>query len=241
METVVIGGVGNGPTRFTQRANARQSMPSPWRFNKLLRNDGGENIYRQPIFRVVWGSDRLELLYSMRTRSYQEKVKYFRQPNRWVVEMWQQCLMSRDEWDKSATEWLDGRAVNMLGPYPHQGDYEILFPIETQHGADCDVPILVKGGDGECICGGGKYLGLTEFICGQVVNIVKATRAVSVGDRRNALLERESKKEDDWDKAATDAINDAGRPFGGSYFVPVSGPTPDHWPRNPELRFRTGV
>jgi hypothetical protein len=152
--------------------------------------------------------------------------------------MWEPAPMGPLQWEDMAYEMIDGIKVNCLGPYPSMGDYELLYPIATPHTEECVRPSPVKGGDGECVCGGSKYLALTEDIIQKVIDIVKLTREATILERKHALLEREEKKESDWDKMAEAAIADAGRPFGGSYFVPMRGQSPDHWPKDPRTRFR---
>jgi hypothetical protein len=223
---------------ITQLASARVSLDPPKELNRLLEKIGGENIYRQPRYRIVWGGTRLAHFYSRKDRWYEKRPKYFASLNRWCVEMWEPPSMGPSQWERLAYEEIDGVLVNCLGPYPSMGEYELLYPIATPHAEGCERPRPIKGGDGECECGGSKYLALTQEVIQKITDIVKLTREVTALERKHALLEREEKKEKDWDKMATDAIADAGRPFGGSYFVPVTGQSPDHWPKDKRLRFR---
>jgi hypothetical protein len=70
------------------------------------------------------------------------------------------------------------------------------------------------------------------------MDLVVLSRKASNADKRNFLLDNEDKKEQAFDSEMDAAIEDAGRPFGGSYFVPMHGKSPDHWPKNPKHRFQ---
>ena len=202
-----------------------------------LTQVGGWNPHGEPNFRLVWGWTEKDLVWSRKAGTYDRRPKHFRQKNRWVVEAWHPAYMSPESWEREGTDWLDGHKVSLLGPFPSRGSYEYLWSAETPHAAGCEVPDVLPGGDGECKCGGGKYQALTPRLVEVLLDMVKLSKALIASKRRDFYLEQEAKKERDFDATAEDAINDAGRPFGGSYFVPMHGPSPDHWPKNKQLRF----
>lgn len=202
--------------KIVQPRNGREIAVADPDCQKRLTFFGGKNIYGQPNFRIVWGWSRLELLYSRRTGNYDRRPRYWDQKNRWILEAWHPPIMSREAWDRETRGFYNGEMVDFLGPYPSQGDYESLAYLENAKG---------------------EFLQATPRQCEIILDMVKRSRDVSMYDRRDFLLGVEKKKEKDFDAEADAAIEDAGRPFGDNYFVPVTGASPDHWPKNKALRF----
>ena len=202
--------------KIVQPLNGREVLYPDKECQSRLVSIGGKNLFGWPNFRLVWGWSRLEPFYSRRTGNYDRRPRYFNQKNRWIIEAWHPPSMSREAWERETRGFEDGRPVNYLGPYPSQGDYEYLAHIEKADGG---------------------FLQVTPRMCEVILDMTKRSRGVSRYDRRDFLLGVEEKKHRDFDSDADAAINDAGRPFGGNYFVPVTGPSPDHWPKDKSLRF----
>ena len=228
---------GSNAPRFFQTPSHRSAMPEPKEVNATLLRLGGVTLEGRPRYRCVWGSSRTEWLFSRKRLSYEKRLKHFRHANRWVIEFWNPPSYDRESWEKETTEYIDGHRVELLGPYPSTGDYEYLWHAETPHSPECEISVPVKGGDGGCICGGGNYLPIETSMAEALMAMVEATKRLHRAEKKNKLIATEEKKQADYEKIVDDAVDDAGRPFGGSYFVPVTGKSPDHWPKDPKHRF----
>jgi hypothetical protein len=103
-----------------------ETHDTPEYITEALIQVGGLNRFGKPNYRVIWGGNRqgwvngkLELLY---------KLIPPRALNRWIVEKW---LPAEEWWGPRETWWQtkeDG--VDLLGPYPEEGEYEHLLTIE---------------------------------------------------------------------------------------------------------------
>jgi hypothetical protein len=220
-----------------QPASGREILEPPVDVQKRLRDVGGLNLHGDPNYRLIWGWSRKDLIWSKRLGTYDRRPRYFLKKNRWSVEMWHPAQMSPETWERHSHQWLDGQRVALLGPYPTRGDYEILWTFETPHADSCQVPDVLFGGDGACSCGGSRYLGLTPPVVEILLDMVKQSRGLLAAQRRNWYMDQFEKKDKAYESLVSDAVEDAGRPFGGNYFVPKVGPSPDHWPRDKKLRF----
>lgn len=109
-----------------------------------LTEYGGKNLYGEPMFRIVWGGDRLttrmgkwedrndngdliqEVVEARKTPKYKMAV------NRWVVEVWvpPSYYGTPEQWAATTHEYVDGLPVEVLGEYPKRGDYELIDIVE---------------------------------------------------------------------------------------------------------------
>lgn len=203
------------------------SMPEPREINRLLARLGGRNIHGEAMFRVVWGGNATENLYSLRIGSYTQRLKYPNRKSRWVMERWSPPPMDRDSWERMQRDWMEGQSVDVLGPFPSRGTYEYVTHFATPHVEPCDFEVQRRGGDGECVCGGCQFVPLTVAACQAVLDAVKISAQASLADRRHYFEDREKKREADWDSMA-DAILDDSKPNFGYSWASMHGALPNY-------------
>lgn len=83
---------------------------------------GGRNPFGQPNYRLVWGHQRGHWIGDSYHLKY---VDRHRHRERWHLEKWvpAESFGTPEQWYSSAMVDFGGRLVNVLGPYPTQGDY----------------------------------------------------------------------------------------------------------------------
>lgn len=120
---------------------------------ELLTYAGGTNWYGEPMYRFIWGWNRIELIGGKWTDHdpvtgaiVRETVEMRRVPkyssplfdeNRWYVERWYspERFGSRAKWEAQTIEVEGAYSIPAMGPYPSRGDYKHFFTIENkQHG-----------------------------------------------------------------------------------------------------------
>lgn len=127
---------------------------------------------------------------------------------------------SPERWRWETHHLIDGRIVEVNGPYPSRGDYEFLHVFETPHVGECES--VRPDSEGFCAdCGGLAYVALTPTICDLAVQLVERSRGISAASRRLSKFEREERKDKDWDGYADDVIRDAQPILYGQPFVTV--------------------
>lgn len=110
--------------------------PAPETRDLLLRL-GGRNPYHQPMFRLIWSGDRHELIggkiadFDDHGRMRRERVEFRTQPRwspfwMWILEKWEPCDLTREAWKRQTEKTVDGILIPEFGPYPSEGDYELI-------------------------------------------------------------------------------------------------------------------
>lgn len=130
---------------------AEHGKRPPKEVTDYLSEYGGKNVYNEPMFRIVWGADRLSTKMGLWEDTgiveARQVPKYPLSQNRWVVEVWvpPSYYGTPEEWAANTEEYVDGKKVEVLGEYPRRGDYEIIDTIEDlvcecgrASGAICD-------------------------------------------------------------------------------------------------------
>lgn len=129
----------------------REQHEAPENFQRMLELAGGTNIFGEPMYRFVWGQNRLEWVggrwedfdnSGVKTREVielRQSPKYqsaLFNPDRWYVERWYppSWYGSPRAWAAKTIEIEDGRCVPALGPYPSRGDYEHFYTLEGPNG-----------------------------------------------------------------------------------------------------------
>lgn len=122
--------------------------------------------------------------------------------NRWHIERWMppEAYGNREEWCRETTEYQHGVAIPALGPYPSRGEYEHCFTLEK----------------------GGEFVQLDATACDAVVRAIEWARRMPRAVSRAAIVEREQRRQRDWDQAADDLFSDVSRAFDGHPFVAVA-------------------
>jgi len=168
----------------------------------------GVNRFGGPLYRVVWGYNRLEWIAGLFTRfddngnfrkeEYGEfrELKYSylgkERINRWMVERWfaPEEYGTRETWEFETHEIEGFREFAAVGPYPDRGDYELVQVVED----------LTEG----------LYVGLDPEIVDFLIWRCQETREIEDTKRRQNLQDaqdlaeakRRRELEEMWDDAA---------------------------------------
>ena len=173
---------------------AFESHETPqWLADKLTEL-GGKNPHGQPNFRVMWGSSRLawqggvfherdaegNLLRVQVTHKL--TPKYPDALNRWICEMWvpPEVFGTPESWEQETVEWREGQRIETLGPFPRQGEYEIVFVLQTPMTGRCARRKFCECG--KCLA----YVPLTEAAAVSVLQMVTMSRLASPALRLGA-------------------------------------------------------
>lgn len=121
------------------------SHPVPSHLEARITDKGGRSPNGLPLFRVIWGADRLTVIGgewkkyddsgNLTGTEIEEKltVKYLNAENRWIFEVWcpPENYGTPEEWETNHTKIINGKTIRELGPYPANGEYELVKVLET--------------------------------------------------------------------------------------------------------------
>ena len=140
----------------------------------------------------------------IRARIELREVPKYLPVERWHVERWlpPEAYGSPEEWYRRTTEVEDGVGFPALGPYPSRGEYEHCFTLQAASG---------------------EFIGLTPTACDWVVRAIEWARRQTRVMRRDAIVARESLRNLDWDRVATDVLDESARAFHGQPFITNRG------------------
>jgi hypothetical protein len=191
----------------------REAKRTPAEVEERLARAGGLNLYGRPVFRVVWGwsrptwiggkwTDRDEHGNVIREVTEMREVPKYLPFDRWHLERWLPAELygGPQQWYENTIERADGLAIPALGPYPHEGEYELCVTLEGPRGEF--VPLEVSA---------------VEWL----VRAIQYSRGLPAGLRRGAIAGREEKKDRDFEKYAYDVLDDAAPALHGVPFVTV--------------------
>jgi hypothetical protein len=189
----------------------RETHETPKYVEERLRAAGGINRYGEPLYRVVWGWNRLSWMggkFTDRDENgtlIRETVQLRMEPkypkvNRWHVEKWiaPEVYGSPKRWYSQTLEREDGISVPALGPYPERGEYELVFTLEKPNG---------------------EFQQLTSTIVERLAKSLEFSQNIPAAKRKAALFAREEKAEKDYVDWAVDAMESPA--FSGVPFVGV--------------------
>jgi hypothetical protein len=192
----------------------REIHEAPASIQQRVARAGGCNRFGEPNFRVVWGGSRLALVGGRWTdrdahgNLIREAIELRRVPkyvphDRWHIERWlpPEAYGSPETWRAQTTEIENGISIPALGPYPSRGDYEHCFTLAGPRG---------------------EFIPLSPAACDWIVRAVEWARLQPRSLRRQAILARELRREREFDRAAGELFDDAGRAFHGQPFVPIT-------------------
>lgn len=165
--------------------------PAPAIANELLLA-GGRNLFGEANYRAVWGWSRLDWIggkWEDRDPAtgtvVREVIEVRREPkyvphDRWHIERWMpaESYGSPEEWQARTAEFVNGRNVAALGPYPSRGDYEHCFTVEG--------PL-------------GEFVQLTPAVARHIARAIEFGRGVSRAKKREALDDRVRREEREYD------------------------------------------
>jgi hypothetical protein len=189
----------------------RETHETPPEVQERVATAGGFNRLGEPNFRVVWGGARLTLIGGrwtdrdahgnvIRERVELREVPKYLPLNRWHVERWMppEVYGSPEEWYRRTVEVEDGIRCPALGPYPSRGEYEHCFTLQTP---------------------AAEFIALNPNACDWVVRAVEWARRQTRTATRSSIVKRESLRERNWDRVATDVLDESSRAFHGQAFV----------------------
>lgn len=116
---------------------------------KIMASILGNNPHGLPMYRLVWGEDRLEWVgqkwedrddHGVLIRSVIEErqiPKYSHLgTNHWICERWYPAehFGTKSWWEENVVETEDGRRIAARGPYPANGDYDYAWIMEGPNG-----------------------------------------------------------------------------------------------------------
>lgn len=136
----------------------------------------GENLFAQPLYRVVFSDSRTDLLggkWPDGNCEYRESPRYPGIKGQWILEKWmsaQDYAGSREEYERA--QWDADSGLMTCGPYPHRGEYVL-----------CHVFISTP----------------TESMIGWAVHDNKISRGMTAGQRKQGImqpLEQQQKAQD---------------------------------------------
>jgi hypothetical protein len=178
----------------------------------------GTNVFGEPLYRVVWGETRLELVGGLwedrdgqpeakrvmndkgETRDInliREVPEYRWIPKygipRWILEKWlpPEHYGSMIIWEATRDE---ASGLLPLGPFPHRGEYEHSFTFEAN----------------------GQYIPLTPEVVAGVARLIEAGRTYTRSQKKAALESARAKKRKDWENRVDDIVKDSQDAFGGN-------------------------
>jgi hypothetical protein len=206
-----------------------------------LRLAGGDNPFGEPMFRVVWGYDRIVPMHGQwekwaqyqgtltdkytdysETRQFTKLessvietrlVPKYLPGNCWHLEMWRPTSEygTKEEWIKLVQEIIGGLTVDTSGPYPERGEYELCYPL-THDGTSRGTPIPL----------------VTDIVAELVQMIMHGRNTFSFVQRRSAIEQRVRREEEGYVKLVMDKLRDGMKPFAGETFVTVPPGTGDN-------------
>ncbi len=191
------------------------TRPVPPELERRITEKGGKAPNGLPLFRVIWGADRLTLVGgewnkyddsgNIISTSLEEKlcVKYPMAETKWVFEMWcpPENYGDRQRWEQDTVIWKDGQRIQTLGPYPENGEYELLKIIETPNG---------------------HFVPLTSTICDAMVAVAVRNRNLPKNIRMAAFRDAQAKKEKEKEDHRNEIMANIARPSwatGDAYII----------------------
>lgn len=177
--------------------------PVSVRLQNRVTEMGGLAPNGSPQFRVMRGCDRFTWI-GGRWKHFdangneigshigvERVLKHPEAEDRYIFEVWLSPEMTEAEWKLQFTEWIDGQRIETLGPYPANGEYELVRVIETPKNK--------------------LFVPLTESICDALVQVAKLNRELPARHRMLAAKERREKEEKAGIQKRADMIEEMGR------------------------------
>jgi hypothetical protein len=191
----------------------RETHETPESVQRRLTLAGGKNFFGEPMYRAMWGWNRLTWIGGkftdhdasgnvIRERMELRWEPKYSQVNRWHIEKWMPAERygTPESWYAQTKEFAAGKAIAGLGPYPWRGEYENAF--------------VVQGAKGE-------FVQLTATIAERIARAIECSRALPASKRRSALYAREAKLDKEYVDWAMDVMDDGDPALHGQAFVTV--------------------
>jgi hypothetical protein len=181
--------------------------PVPRHFEKRITRIGGRADNGWPLFRVMRGCDRFAII------AGEKRLKYPNAIDRYIFEMLLFCELPPEQWEERFTYYVDGKKVEVNGPYPANGEYEIMEPygIIEKVTVNPRTKMVIKR----------EFAPLTSTLCDALVETAKLNRGLTAQHRMQAAQERRAKEEAEKEQRLIDRIDEMGLAFEGKTFVTV--------------------
>ena len=205
------------------------NRPCPMEIEARLATIGGRNPFGLPLFRVVWGLDRIVKIFgdwedwqevqvgpltNQKTIRLKSTVRELREVPKyeprecWHLERW--CppsdYGSPEKWYEWGKEVVNGETLDTAGPFPSEGDYELCFSL-TRNGLATGEPIE-----------------LISSVVEELVRALVASKNNYTFAQRKAAIEQMRAAKDRVAVGRYEAVLRNGlRPFQGNQFVTVPG------------------
>lgn len=195
---------------------------------------GGKNRFGEPMFRVVWGYDRIvpmtgeweewehqvatltdKLTGHTESRTFiklvskvleTRQVPKYLPANCWHLEMWRppEEYGTPETWRKVGEEVVVGKTIDTAGEFPSRGEYELVYPITH------DMTL------------NGTPIELSADVVADIARSITYDRGrQSLAQRKAAIEQRLKREEQGFTRKAVDIMKDGMRPFAGETFVTV--------------------
>lgn len=116
-----------------------RNVRAPRELYRLITDFGGRNPHGDPMYRLVWGWERKEWKGGMRENgtAFLALVPKYPKRERFHLEVWMppEKYGDREQWAKDTHKLIDGQIVEILGPYPAEGDYEHIWECSDTDGS----------------------------------------------------------------------------------------------------------
>jgi hypothetical protein len=192
--------------------------PVSHRLQKRITDIGGLAENGQPLFRVMRGCDRFTLIggewkkydksgnYTGSHVGLERVLKHPEAKERYIFELWcpPENYGTPEEWKERFTECINGQFIEVLGPFPREGEYELVRVLKTPEK--------------------GAFVPLTEAICDALVATAKLNRELPARIKVAAAQDRREKEEKAKDQRLIDKLDNMAPAFEGKSFVTI--PTP---------------
>jgi len=167
---------------------------------------GGLAPNGSPLFRIMRGCDRFTHI-GGRWKHYDNSgnvtgehigvdqvLKYPEAKDRYVFEMLcpPENYGTEQEWESSFTQYIDGQRIETLGPFPRQGEYELVKVLETPTKR--------------------AFVPLTEAICDALVSTAILNRDLPERIKREAAAQQREKAKKATDDKIAMKLEDLARP-----------------------------
>lgn len=187
--------------------------PVPIRLEQRITELGGRAENGLPNFRVMRGCDRFTVI-GGRWKKFdahgnitgewigeQRVLKHPEAKDRYIFEMWMAPEYTENEWKAIFTDCIDGQFVEVLGPYPANGEYELIRVIERVYVDEKTKAIRKR-----------EFAPLTETLCDALVLTAKLNKELPSKHKVLAAQERREREERAKDARLGDMIENMQRP-----------------------------
>lgn len=186
--------------------------PVSKRLEKRITETGGKAENGLPLFRVMRGSDRFTFIggewkhfdaSGNETGSHvgvERVLKYPEAEHRYIFEMLLFPEYTEAEWEMLFTHGIGGQRVETLGPYPRNGEYELVRVIER-------VTVDRAGNATKR-----EFVTLTESLCDALVLTAKMNRELTGKHKQEAARGRREKAQKETNAHQVAIIEELERP-----------------------------